>query len=512
MRKLLKLVVVVLLVLSLSISSITPVLAKTPYSQLPEMYWDAQLLSGQPRLDMFEKMVQQYPAILEGYLGKANTLFGMQRYEESIEVYKKAIEIDASAIEAYSEMAICYNRLQKFEDAIEISDKAIAAFPDEYIVYVRKAESLSRLNKKEEEVECYKLAIEKLPKNEGGVEPIFNNIGVAFITLQRYTLALEYFQKGADYIKQNAKSDLSWYNNMLKNMAYIYDGNLKEYQKAGDLFDICIKNNPKDHNALIGRAMALCHLKQYDLAIEDANKAISLSPDTAYYYLNRALIFEYANDYKNMIADLNKYISFPMQAYDKQMQLLRIVEAYKNLNDFESALKTYDIVLSYKTYITTDILKSKFKLLISMKKYSDALLCINSVISQESNEISNYESKIDTLYLLKQNKDTIPVYNQILKLDPKNKKALNGLGVEYLSKKNIKEALAIYQRLLALNSKDADVNYRIAKCYVLLKNNSKSLEYIVKTIKLDKKYIDIIKKDKDFTVLNKNKQFINLLK
>ncbi len=39
MRKLLKLLVVVFIVLSISISSIAPALAKTPYSQLPEIYW-----------------------------------------------------------------------------------------------------------------------------------------------------------------------------------------------------------------------------------------------------------------------------------------------------------------------------------------------------------------------------------------------------------------------------------------------------------------------------------------
>ncbi len=92
----------------------------------------------------------------------------------------------------------------------------------------------------------------------------------------------------------------------LYNRGQAYLG-MKQPDKAiGDL-DAVLKMAPDDSEALLARAIARRQLKQYDGALEDFNRLISLNHQpAAKIYLQRSMVYHLTGDKENALADLRK--------------------------------------------------------------------------------------------------------------------------------------------------------------------------------------------------------------
>lgn len=64
---------------------------------------------------------------------------------------------------------------------------------------------------------------------------------------------------------------------------------MEQYDNSLKFFDEAIKNTPEDKRALIGRARARSKLIQYEGALEDVNRALSLDPDNLVVLADKAL-------------------------------------------------------------------------------------------------------------------------------------------------------------------------------------------------------------------------------
>ena len=91
----------------------------------------ASLNRGKPEraLASFEKAIQLDPSQATGYLGRANALNTMRRWEESLPDYNRALEIDPELVNAYVNRGIAYAHLGQPRKTIADYEKALELDP-----------------------------------------------------------------------------------------------------------------------------------------------------------------------------------------------------------------------------------------------------------------------------------------------------------------------------------------------------------------------------------------------
>jgi tetratricopeptide (TPR) repeat protein len=81
-------------------------------------------------LESFNRAISIDPTHTDGYLGRANTLNTLGRYQESLEDYERVIEMNPEIANAYVNRAIAYSHLKEYEKAIVDYEKALELDPE----------------------------------------------------------------------------------------------------------------------------------------------------------------------------------------------------------------------------------------------------------------------------------------------------------------------------------------------------------------------------------------------
>ena len=91
----------------------------------------ANLARGKPgpALENFERAIELEPNEATGYLGRANALNTLKRWEESLPDYHHALEIDPTLANAYVNRGVAYAHLGKPRKAIADYEKAFELDP-----------------------------------------------------------------------------------------------------------------------------------------------------------------------------------------------------------------------------------------------------------------------------------------------------------------------------------------------------------------------------------------------
>lgn len=141
-------------------------------------------------------------------------------------------------------------------------------------------------------IEDYSIAIKLDPWFEGG----YKSRGRVYILIGEYDKAIEDFNKILSFSPNNADA----LNN--RGIAYIYT---KKYSEAVVDFTNAVENKP-DPAFFTARSRAFRELKQYDLALDDANEALALKPRFAGGYYARALTYKAQKQCEKAKVDFEK--------------------------------------------------------------------------------------------------------------------------------------------------------------------------------------------------------------
>ncbi|MCG6138494.1 MAG: tetratricopeptide repeat protein [Nostoc sp. LLA-1] len=128
---------------------------------------------------------------------------------------------------------------------------------------------------------------------------------------------------------------------------------VEKYPGAIELFDSALSMNPNLAEAYSNRALArskICHKTEFNLLLDDLNKAISLKPDFAEAYFNRAWIYKvFLIDNQAAIEDYNQAISLNpeyLEAY------LHRGDAYLLSEELEESIQDFGKVLELDSECT----------------------------------------------------------------------------------------------------------------------------------------------------------------
>jgi tetratricopeptide (TPR) repeat protein len=80
-------------------------------------------------LECFNRAIQLEPDLYDGYLGRANTLNTLGRYEDALKDYDRALAIDPNLANAYINRGSAYSHLDQYQKAVADYEKGLELDP-----------------------------------------------------------------------------------------------------------------------------------------------------------------------------------------------------------------------------------------------------------------------------------------------------------------------------------------------------------------------------------------------
>lgn len=103
------------------------------------------------------------------------------------------------------------------------------------------------------------------------------------------------------------------------------------------------------------------------------------------------------------------------------------------------------------------------------------------------------------------------LYEKVIKIDRKNLRALNNLGVIYMGQKDYKRAIKYFNGALNIENKYVDAHYNLACLYAQKKDTAQSLFYLKNAIEFNPEARQWAKSDGDLKALHGLPEFISLM-
>ena len=296
---------------------------------------------------------------------------------------------------------------------------------------------------------------------------------------------------------------------------------LEEYEQALKLFQKCIKLNKNIPTPYYESALINQNIGNYDLAIEQIKKAISLDLENKWYMIAYAEILFFNEDFQNAANQYKKLIK--IEPGNEQWYFM-LSDTYIYNRDFQKAINVYDQLEKHKGVDKTLSIQ-KQKLYMELNKTNKAIIEIIELLKKFPEDIESMEILSD-LYLLNDEKEkAFDMFKKIVILSPENGRIRLTLADYYREQGDNTKS---YEELkLAFKSKKLGVDIKIgvlASYYQLISDNSKMsnqayelAEILIKThpndIKTNAVYADILyisnrfqeAKEQYFIVLEKDK-------
>ena len=134
--------------------------------------------NGDPagQLELYQKLVADYPKDERAHFVLANAYFGRQDYEKAIAEYRRATEIAPEFAPAYNVMGYGYRTVGRYDEAEKAFKKYIQLIPDDPNPYDSYAELLMKMGRFDESIAQYRKALEVNPQFSPSYTGIATNL------------------------------------------------------------------------------------------------------------------------------------------------------------------------------------------------------------------------------------------------------------------------------------------------------------------------------------------------
>ncbi len=277
-------------------------------------------------------------------LHKANKL------DDAILLYKEVAKSSDNP-EVFVNLAIAQSQQKNYNEALATLKSAEAKFPNNSqlsdalknikaeAVGVQFDKAAEYFNNKD-----YQSAINEYAKIQPPTSDSMIGIASAYQNMGSNAKAIEYYQKAFEL--KPTDSDIAYY------IGVLYAENEKwsaaeEYlkkslalnknnQKATDYLQAIVEQN---NTAMLNEAIGLYEAEKYDESLNLFNKILQTSPDNAYAYYYRGMIYDTKNKKLEAIADFKKALS--LNASDLEILNYLIAADYDSLGKYKDAYGYY---------------------------------------------------------------------------------------------------------------------------------------------------------------------------
>jgi tetratricopeptide (TPR) repeat protein len=235
-----------------------------------------------------------------------------------------------------------------------------------------------------------------------------------------------------------------------------------------------IKSNPRDAAAYGKRAAAYYFdLGKYDLAFEDADKALSLNPKDDKALAIRGQTYRLKKDYDRAVQDFEAAI----RLNPKNAEALRgRGQVYMEQDDLDKALAEFTKSLEadpnyYRSYVR------RGDAYLSKKDYDNALEDYNRAVELNPNYAEAYNQRGNAYYAKGQHDPAMADYKKTLEIDPDNYPgAYYMLGGIHQIKSDYYAAIGYYTKAIELEPDFADYYFNRGVAYLNTNDNDKAIQ------------------------------------
>lgn len=225
---------------------------------------------------------------------------------------------------------------------------------------------------------------------------------------------------------------------------------------------------------------------QFDNALKDINKAITLEPGKGIYYITLSDIYLLQGKTNNCYEALAKAISVEPSNVDAVVKMAKLCLIIKDYS------KTFDYV---KRAIEINPVNPKayFIRSVALLEKGDTSLAVKDLMKAVDQDQSFYEAYIQLgeLFSIRKNPMAADYLKNALAIQPESKEALYMLGMFYQETGQYDKAITTYQRLQKADTSFRNAPYNIGYIYlVYLKDFPLAVRYFTEAIKKDSAYYE----------------------
>ncbi|HNQ68867.1 MAG TPA: tetratricopeptide repeat protein [Bacteroidales bacterium] len=226
-----------------------------------------------------------------------------------------------------------------------------------------------------------------------------------------------------------------------------------------------INKSPNKARPYGNRGIAYDNLGNWELALQDYNKAIEINPDYAIAYSNRGLIFGKLGDYDNAISDFSEALrvnpNYVLARWNRGV-------TYSILQKWEEAIEDYNVVIE----IDTSFVDAYYNMGVAYSNLGEwemALNNFNSTIQlnpEYPNAFLNRGVSFDNLGVLEK---ALSDYSIAIQKDPNN-------AVVYFYRAVVYDSLKQYEQSISDYSKAIELNPNLSEAYLNRENVLRKLK------------------------------------
>lgn len=244
---------------------------------------------------LWSDVIQKYPKAAVAYGNRGNVRSDNKELDKAKEDFLQAIKLKPNYHEAYGGLGTIYRKQGKYPQAIDYYNQGLAIKPDYPNALNNRGSTYYDMGK-----DGLALAdFEKVIQLDEGMYQTYGNMGSVYGRQGNYKKAVEYFNES---IAMNPQ-----YGDAYLNRAILYTLT-KEYETADRDYKMYQRITPTNQASKLyyWRGVNNIHLKRFNPALQDLNRAVQGNPNVADYYLYRSRAYKGLGDKAKALQDARK--------------------------------------------------------------------------------------------------------------------------------------------------------------------------------------------------------------
>lgn len=514
------------------------------YTKLGGLY--SNLEQYQDAINAYKKAVLLRPNDAFIYVSLGNIYQTIGENDNALAAYNKAMELCPEYKYNYINIANIELVQKKYDEAEKYYNKFLELYPDNDEALANLAETYYMNNQPDKACKIFKDMYEKNPV--GFKE--YSKYGTVLYNTKQYKEAIPVLEKAVEQdsnsVKSLAQLALCYqcsddFNNAEKTYVKLFEiapgmnefrldyANMLSAQSKDSeailQYNNYIKAYPNDADGYINLGALYKRTENFDLAIENFEKAYNISSDDIDTLKDLAFCYHRKGDYVKAVRFYDEALVKDPENYSLNYNKAIALHAQEKLSD---AIISYEKVLTIKdddvikTNLTAALVEYGYKLL-DDNKLDEAKINFEKAIRINPKEASSYFGMALAYRVDGEKELAMSYFQKAVDLDPKNDEYISAFeefknsltnsdivnitnntnvdkDAEYatlvasadalFSNKKYKEALGPYEKALAIRPNNKEILLKIGNIYKNNKDLTKSAEYYKKAIEQDDKYSD----------------------
>jgi tetratricopeptide (TPR) repeat protein len=444
----------------------------------------------QEAISDFSQAIDLDPFSIEAYLDRGRTYLLTSDYEQAVEDFAVILKMNDKHVEAINLQAVARQALGQLQESIEALQKAIALDKNHIDSYLKLAEVYRTQGAYEEALDNFREAIRINPS----LPEVYHGRGRLYASLQPPQYADAYIDFGrAIKLSAGGAADVytDWGDALLRQRnfpeaakvleqattadrsaarAHFLLGQAKyeagDFAGAVESYTYVLDNiNARFVQAYVGRARANRALgnrdKQrtpYDLALQDLNQALQLTPDLADAYLERGDVYHRLGEEQLAIEDFNRAVQLEEQQFtDDPARRKRTPQPYNRLGELFLEQGNYsEAINSFNKAIEIDSefaegYKNRALARVANSQPTLALEDFTTAIRIRFRDPIYYYNRGLVYHQLGQYENAVRDYNEAVRRDPAFEDAFLARALTYRVMNELDRSLADVDQVLQLN-------------------------------------------------------------